>query len=638
MKKILKNVLLFALVACLLIGAVGCGSIGWKKEDVTVSLPNEIITSSNGGFVAESDNNIYVINGLGSSTNSNKFGEPIKGSLIAIDKTDYSNKCIVVPKLFVASDYSSGLFLDGQYVYYGTPSTEKNAQGTIANNELVFCRTKLDGTDTKEFFTIKSLSSQYRFSKVGNDVFITYYDNNEAGLCCYNTTTGEKDVIVKTSKLNKTETLSSYHFADTESANGVVLFYSTKTFSEDYNEEKENALGDSYERGKYSYNKIYAYKPGDTNVNEDCKGKLLLDGSASSLTPCTYEVSYFKNGYLFFTKKDSTSVIGTKFYGVNAVDFYEGTAEPTYITRGSVTTDLLLVKSLSEVYIFEDNAVVKTAYEGDVTFVEERVVLSTTITKLLFVESFVEGEGAEQVTKTYLYYVNADNKLCRVLFGEDGYEEKVSEDIVSTTWYAPEIADGKIFYLDSSSLGLSYVKYVSLSSIATEEDTNDDDIIDSRYLEGQQFAGVLTNEDMAKFVTKKLNQLSNELKNGKIVFDDVDGELQTVKAVVKARELYESLTNEQKSLVERSALKLLIKYEKAIEVSNILKPLVDFDKVEITDENREEYRGYWQAAKTALEGLKTSTDYTANEVRNLLVENYGWFYDQATKVFGETQN
>ena len=83
MKKFFKGLLLLSLLLCLTLGAIGCGNTGWKKEDVTVSLPNQIIQSSNGGFVAESDNNVYLINGMGSSTTSNSFGAPIKGSLVA---------------------------------------------------------------------------------------------------------------------------------------------------------------------------------------------------------------------------------------------------------------------------------------------------------------------------------------------------------------------------------------------------------------------------------------------------------------------------------------------------------------------------------------------------------------------------
>ncbi len=634
MKKFFKGLLLLSLLLCLTLGAIGCGNTGWKKEDVTVSLPNQIIQSSNGGFVAESDNNIYLINGMGSSTTSNSFGTPIKGSLVAIDKNDYSNVCIVVPKLFVASDYASGLFLDGQYVYYGTPSTEKNAQGAIASDELTFFRTKLDGTDTKEFFTIDSLSSQYRFSKVGEDVYITYYDYDESGLCSYNTTTGEKIVVVKTSKTNEKETLSTYYFADNASANDAVVFYSTETFSDNgYNEDIANALGDSYSRPKESYNKIYAYKPGDEKVNEDCAGKLVLDGSG--LFPKTFDISYFKNGYVFYNETDLSNVISSKFFGAKVKDLYDG-KDATYVKRGSVTKEHLLVKSLEEVYIYENESVVKTTFVGDPTLVEEKVALTARISNIYHVE-----QDPTDAEKTYLYYLNGDNKLCRILLGADSNEEVVSENIVSTNWYTPEIVDNKIFYLDSSSLGLSYVKYADLTSSIVEEDTDDDGVIDSRYFENQKFAGVLTNEDKASYVSKKLNALSSNLESGKIVFDheiETNGvKTKTIKAVVEARELYEGLTNEQKALVEDSALKILIKQEKAIEVSNILMPLVDFDTVVITDENREEYRGYWQNAKTALDALHNSDDYTANEIRTLLVENYGWFYDQATKVFGETE-
>ena len=40
------------------------------------------------------------------------------------------------------------------YVYYGTPSTEKNSSGAIAKEDITFMRTKLDGSgDTDVYFT-----------------------------------------------------------------------------------------------------------------------------------------------------------------------------------------------------------------------------------------------------------------------------------------------------------------------------------------------------------------------------------------------------------------------------------------------------------------------------------------------------
>ena len=143
MNKLTKGLLTISFAA-LIAGAVGCngGVDAWKGT--TFTNYGAVIANTNGGFVAETDNYVYFINGLGASSSDNTFGKPIKGALVAADKNDLSNSQVVIPELMVSSDYDAGVYLfeesDGVYAYYGTPNREKNSSGDIAYSEMCFTK------------------------------------------------------------------------------------------------------------------------------------------------------------------------------------------------------------------------------------------------------------------------------------------------------------------------------------------------------------------------------------------------------------------------------------------------------------------------------------------------------------------
>ena len=110
MKKLLAKIVCMMLVLALGIATlVGCSDSEWSGK---VTLKNSGAVLSNGGFVADTENYIYFINGIGDSTSNNKMGEPLKGALMVADKNDLTKSEIVVPKLMVASDYNMGVFID----------------------------------------------------------------------------------------------------------------------------------------------------------------------------------------------------------------------------------------------------------------------------------------------------------------------------------------------------------------------------------------------------------------------------------------------------------------------------------------------------------------------------------------------
>jgi len=182
-------------------------SVGCNDESKSWKVPYAGGTvSSNGGFAVEVGDYVYFVNGVATSTDKNDFGKPVKGSLVRMLKTDLQNPekatsaQVVVPKLFASTYYSAGVSIFNDYVYYASPSTEVTKKGEILNSQVVFHRTKLDGTGTKDILTCDTLSQEYSFVGVGNQVYLITVNSSSSDssssstytLSVYNANTGAK--------------------------------------------------------------------------------------------------------------------------------------------------------------------------------------------------------------------------------------------------------------------------------------------------------------------------------------------------------------------------------------------------------------------------------------------------------------
>lgn len=628
MKKIWKKLLVPALALIFaLSGIIGCGGNGWDPSKVTLkpSDAGELKETGMAGFIAETANYVYMINGIGGSAEDNSFGAPVKGALVAAKKSDLSDACVVVPKLFVASDYKAGLFIDGDYVYYGTPNTDKDSSGNVANSELTFARTKLDGTGFETYFSIPSLSSEYRFIKSGESVYLVYYDTENSALVSYNTSDKTSTVIAKTSDKATSESLASNGYKFVGTADCAVV-YTVDVYEDTFNQAEKDALGDSYSRATANYNRVYAYKIGDNNEGE-CKGTVIANGQKAIAEK--YALTLVKSGYIFLSSTDTAETTSTVNYAINLSDLASGVdkiVNPTYVSDSNI------IVSLTEVYAVESERIAKLSLTENKSTSLEYVAKASTLGTLLL----KDGD--------FIYYTNTDSELARIYIGNpDGKEEKdlmeqrVSEGSVSTSWYAPEIVDGKIFYLDNSTDGQSYVKYVSTTA-DLEVEKDDDDKITLCYLKGNAFAGVVLGQDKADIVTNQINALSTTL-SGSIKFDvDDDGNVVLVEGepkvdvITEARAAYDAL-GDNKKYVSEDTLAILEKYEEALRISKVFYKLYDFDKVADKDSLRTAYDN----AKSELTALKNSNKYPVAEIRSMLAENLNYFYQEADKHFNPTE-
>ena len=583
MKKLLTKIIIGILaVVTMLGGLVGCSSSeSWKGTTMKSWGEGNIV----GGFIGEKGDYIYYINGYGDEYEDNSFGKPVKGALMAALKSDLTVTEVVVPKLFVASDFEAGLYIYGDYVYYGTPNTDKNSEGETANDELTFMRTKLDGTDSKSFFTISNLAVEYRIVEKAGNVYIVYYDGGELALKSYNCTNGNTDIVAKTDGFGDGESLKSYKFAD--NIGDVVVYYTTTIYDEPYNADKTT------ERATKDYNKVYGFKAGD-----DVSAQIaILDGSEKTPNSATYEITLIENGVMYYTETIN-GVASAYAYGNS-----QKITNSAVIATSSVFVD-------DKVYTLTDGVISQTSLYGNYNAVTKNVAIAKSASTLLA----VNGD--------YVYFMDDQLGLSRIkLNDEDANVEKVSQDTILSSWFEIAFIGNNVYYCDTSDTGASYIKYVDVTANVTAEDTDDDGKNDKFYLENHKYLGVITEEDKDLIASAHVSAISNALdENGVLPFKTgADGKLY-VQEVLDATVAVNGRTLSE----ETSAL--LAKYQKAVEMANLYHL---FDGIYY--ETGKSYHDAYNSAKDAIEAFRASADYT--EISGYIGNNPLANYDQAKKLY-----
>lgn len=299
-KKVLLLVLALALSLALLAGCSG----GWTGAQVEYDASTHSGDAvSNGGFVVQKGDWIYFINGVQTSSADNTYGEVVKGSLMritstALDEGNYDSAEIVVPELFVASDYTAGVYIYGDYVYYATPNTTRNLDGEVESGYLNFRRARLDGSAMTDYYVrVSSSSTEYRFVEENGVVYLLYLDSTNSEIHSYNTQSGVNTVLAKG--------YSAAEFDDSDPENPVVYYTMPVTRPDTYSASSGSGTTET------SYNQLFrvtasattgpfadieeteeyieAYTDEDADANDEDRtmeyinlGTLVLDGIGKS--------------------------------------------------------------------------------------------------------------------------------------------------------------------------------------------------------------------------------------------------------------------------------------------------------------------------------------------------------------------
>ena len=168
MKKIAKLALIVLVVAVAATAVLAaCQDYTWGPVGTT---DPEAAVSGNGSVAVAQGNTVYFVNGKGDTSSitepeNNWFGQAgykgsiMKGALAADGSV--RDVAVVVPKMFYNGQAEGGLYVFGNWIYYTSPSTDTQSDGTVLTSQQDFYRTRTDGTRTQLVTTLAANTYEY---------------------------------------------------------------------------------------------------------------------------------------------------------------------------------------------------------------------------------------------------------------------------------------------------------------------------------------------------------------------------------------------------------------------------------------------------------------------------------------------
>lgn len=516
MRKFPKTLLTIFTAAVMSAGAMSLAACSSTFTPASGIPSGDVV--SNGGFVVEKGDYVYFINGVESSTSDNTYGEVVKGALMRAKKSDIESGKngaeMIVPSLMVASDYTAGIFVYGERVYYATPSSTRDLSGNALNSYLEFKSAKLDGSDVQTYFNVSDNATYYRFVEDNATVYLVY--ENEDDLISYNTAT-------KVSTLLAAD-VTSYAFDKSDSTNPVIYY----TMSVQDGIDVENGasarqynqiyrVSASETEGKYTYTFDEDYlNDHDNEAPYTNLGEIVLDGIGTmyaaiptqfsevtghlkNTTPIasagySYTLQSYQNGGLYFTRNElaSTSSVGEDgwLYYLN-----EDKLESAWNSvSGNAVTNLDVIDQNTDnanekalfylengqhhyIYIKDGNMfrvdITESTAGGNISLLKDETLIARNVTDATLVSL-----DAANATYQYVYYTLSSGSgvsVNRAVFNgtaDDysllGYGENEAFKPVqilniehANNWYNFEVIDGVVYFADAESIGSSSYNYIS---------------------------------------------------------------------------------------------------------------------------------------------------------------------------------
>ena len=513
MRKIVKKAVTILTAGVLAFGAVSLAACGEKFTPLKDAPAATAEVNSNGGFVVEKGDYVYFINGVETYTSDNTYGAPVKGALMRAKKSDIAkgenNAEMVIPSLMVASDFTSGLYILGDRVYYATPNSDRNMQGVVENSYLNFNSAKLDGSDVKTYFNLSSNSTVYRYTEVDGTVYLLYVENSN--LHSYNTKTDTDTELA--------HSMGAYVLDSVDKTNPYVYYTMSvtaeidvedSTVARNYNQIYRVRADVTEAPYEYTYSQEYLDEH-DGEAPYINLGTIVLDGVGSvfkdiptqfshegktndgklSDTPesalgFTYTLQAYTNGGIYFTRSDlaTTSTVGEDGWLYYLPESALGTSWNSITGNkrgGSMEVVAQSTDNAGTAAIFYRDADGKHHY----LYVSDGAILRADVGEngLAEVTRIAIGVGSATLnfiddtsdpTYHYVYYTASGNIFRAVYNGTadnynvlnyDGNKPYQPVQVLkishAQSWYNFELSDGILYFADAESLGSSSYTYVS---------------------------------------------------------------------------------------------------------------------------------------------------------------------------------
>lgn len=510
MRKILTKIICFSAATVVAFGTSilsACGGFYKVKPLTYVPSSGEEIVD-NGGFAVAKGGYVYFINGKESNTVDNTFGSVVRGSLMRISQDDlknrnYSNVETVVPRVIHSGNNNAGIFIYGDYVYYSTPSTDKNSDGAIQKSNITFASTKLDGTDSMKgsYAQYSDNTIEYRYVEVDGTVYLIYVAKEEDYFKTGTKSTNVHSVNTKTGKDTLLVLGADSVTFDKNDLSNPRIFYTMKVTDFKYSStvsynQVYTVRADAeckYDTGANDYSGYFneVFKPSESNDNKgyDSKkdpkyvncGQLVLDGIGyvdnvkDNVTPFnhqdasnlsgdksshTFALVSYQNGVLLY---NATRVAA----GINSTGSLYAVADKKLLSSewNAVLSydklDYILAdgsSATSYTYIFGDNqnlkAVLRTDEKGFIKsgIVDNKIVVSPDNTNTYYI---TKSEGQPTllfISGNYIYYsLTGGNGYTVHRISYDGNADDYAANKLPVTEVDNEYKPVKILDLDCSS-------------------------------------------------------------------------------------------------------------------------------------------------------------------------------------------
>lgn len=522
MRKGLKKIIVISTAAVLALGALSLSACDFKFTPLDGDYSKGTV-KSNGGFVVEKGEYVYFVNGVQVNTADNTYGTPVKGALMRAKKADIAaqknDAQTVIPSLMVSADYTSGIYVYGDRVYYATPTNAKNTSGQIENEYLDFKSAKLDGSDIKDYFRVSDNTTVFRYVESSDAVYLVYVENSE--LHSYNTTNGVNTTLA--------ESVSAYTFNSTGKTNPWI-YYTMAV--------KENM--DTASAVSLAYNQVYRVRADRTeafytyewdwdylNENNDGKapyvnmGELVLDGIGllnekeppknlthgltegvvpTSPSGYTYTLQSYTNDGIYFVRSDlaaassSTAGAGGSLYyvseekmGAQSWNPVKGNSEldvvaqPAATSKASASAIFYIDEAGGHHYIYVDgNDIYRADVKMDGSGYADELPICTGVSgaELISIDNtsdsdykyvyFSRSSGGGYSVERAVY--NGSRKDYNPLPYEDEDNSnfkavKVLDLQHASGWYKYEIIDGYVYFADAETVGSVSYSYVSVVNL-----------------------------------------------------------------------------------------------------------------------------------------------------------------------------
>lgn len=450
----MKKFISIALVFCLALTAflfVGCSNNTNIKLEGGPEI-NELVTG-NGSFKVRKGDYVYFASGyvatsdLGTGGLSNELGEvsngalyrakvELKRTLVEDDDADegsdpqYTEEYVLSDVQLLCSKVvgfdNSGIYIFGNKIYFGTPSTIKNSAGKVMYDLLTFYSVDLDGQNLTEIYQTTSFSSgKYSFISINANLYLLIFDGSQILRVDMN---GSSKVLAKdvtSAVLPKSEIVVENSYSATE--NEKFVYYTTDNSKND----------DDYDYGNV-LNKV--------NIVTGDKTELF------SQDYITITLSSFENDKLFYKRNVLLSLMSESsetYMFVNDLSGSTFVESEKQIANQSAITKMLEMKYDADnidgyayinggrlYYRSSDGTVIKT--------------LSTSASSVLLVEG------------KYVYYVSS-SALYRVDVSKDNPSGvKLSDSNTINTSYISVDGNFVYFYVKNSTTSVYETYYVDL--------------------------------------------------------------------------------------------------------------------------------------------------------------------------------